>query len=232
MVASAALNVPNTNFDTYFFKGDQYIKVHWNPSTLNSDTLAYGPAKFADDSPALKATGFSYIDAVLPIPGNDQQAHFFSGSQYMRVNSTLSQGAGQNTSTGTTSYTIASGWPGLKAAGFDTGIDAALVVPNTTDQAFFFKGDKYCRISFNHGPSSNSLLEGPTNITTGWAAMNVSYVDFLIPRPGGPVQHAYVFTGPNYIPTDVTGTGQGKQSTPPRAVATYFKGSLAKAGFY
>ncbi|KAF8595876.1 hypothetical protein BDV93DRAFT_563931 [Ceratobasidium sp. AG-I] len=53
MAASAALNVPNTNYNTYFFKGDH-------------DSLAYGPAKFADNSIALKNAGSLYIDAILP----------------------------------------------------------------------------------------------------------------------------------------------------------------------
>lgn len=157
MVASAALNVPNTNYDTYFFKGDQYIRMHWNPTTLNSDTNIQGPAKFADDSPALKSTGFSYIDAVLPIPGNDQQAHFFSGSRYAKIDLALVPGAGKNATAGNVGNTISGGWPGLRTAGFESGIDAALVVPNTTNQAFFFKGDKYCRVSFNQGASGNAL---------------------------------------------------------------------------
>ncbi|KAF8595874.1 hypothetical protein BDV93DRAFT_85441 [Ceratobasidium sp. AG-I] len=232
MAASAALNVPNTSYDTYFFKGDQYAKIHWNPNTLNSDSLAYGPAKFADDSITLKSAGFSYIDAVLPIPGNDQQAHFFSGSRHVVVNLTFVPGAAQNTPPGTTSQSISSGWPGLRSAGFDTGVDAAMVVPNTTNQAFFFKGDKYCRISFNQGTMGNRLLDGPTDIATGWAALGLTSVDFLIPKPGGPAQNAYVFSGPNYISTTVTGTGGGNALTSSRAVATYFARSLVPAGFY
>lgn len=236
MVATAALNVPNsvTNgyYDTYFFQADKYVKVNWNPNSLNSDSLAYGPAKFADDSPALKATGFSYIDAVLPIPGNDQQAHFFSGNRHSMANLTLVPGSALNTPAGNTSVSISSGWPGLRSAGFDSGIDAALVVPNTTNQAFFFKGDKFCRISFNQGSTGNRLLDGPTDIATGWPALGLTYVDFLIPKPGGLATTAYVFSGPNYISTEVTATGGGRALTGARAVATYFGRSLVRAGFY
>lgn len=232
MVASAALNVPSTSYDTYFFQGDQYVTVRWNPNTLNSDLRVYGPAKFADDSPALKSTGFSYIDAVLPIPGNNQQAHFFSGSRYAKVDFALVQGAGQNATSGNVGNTISAGWPALRSAGFDSSIDAALVVPNTTNQAFIFKGSKFCRISYNQGASGNALLDGPTDIATGWPALGLTSVDFLLPKPGGPATTAYVFSGPNYISTEVTATGGGRAITGSRAVSTYFARSLVLAGFY
>ncbi|KAF8595872.1 hypothetical protein BDV93DRAFT_514626 [Ceratobasidium sp. AG-I] len=213
MVASAALNIPNTH-----------------PLTPgHGDTVIYGPIKFADDSPALKEAGFNRIDAILPIPGQERMAYFFAGSQYATIHF-WPENPKQDTLIGTN--TIADGWASLKRAGF-THVDAALMAPYSKKEVFFFSGDKYCRIQLAEGENDDDvLLEGPINIATGWNPMGFRSVDVIIPRPGGPGNYEYVFSGSDYIQTKVTEFGEGELFSNPRNVASAWSESLGKAGFY
>ncbi|KAF8595871.1 hypothetical protein BDV93DRAFT_528386 [Ceratobasidium sp. AG-I] len=227
MVYRAAFNIPNTKYDTYFFKFDQYVRVNWTPGVGGGDSIVYGPAKFTDDSPALKKAGFDHVDAILPIPGHERRAYFFSGNRYAHVNfypDDHTQDRLYNTSP-------VSNWASLKQAGFDF-VDGALIVPGTTNEAFFFSEDQYCRVSFNEGQANDKLLEGPKSISSGWSAMGYPAVDTIIPRPGLPADRAYIFYGKNYIQTQVTGEGEGELTSSPRDVASWWKESLGKAGFY
>lgn len=228
MVASAALNVPNTNYETYFFKDDEYIKVKWTPGVGGGDSVTYGPAKFADDSPSLKATRFSCVDAILPIPGHEQRAYFFRGTHYARIDffpGDPSKDKLHNCSP------IAQNWASLKKAGFDH-VDGAIMATDSTTEAVFFSGEKYCRVSFKEGSFDDELLDGPRDIATDWPSTGFKSVDVIVPRPGGPTDRAYVFSGPYYVQTEVTTKGERKVISDPRDVASWWKGSLGAAGFY
>lgn len=74
MAHRAALNIPGSNFEIFFFKDEKYVLVWWTPG--GSDTIIKGPTKFADDITALKDSGFTQIDSVLPKPGKQHGTYF------------------------------------------------------------------------------------------------------------------------------------------------------------
>lgn len=229
MVYRAALNVANTSHETYFFKFNKYVRVHWTPGVGGGDSVVHGPANFAEDSPAMNETGFDHIDAILPIPGYDRRAYFFSGDSYARIDFYPDDHTKDKFINHVNK--ISEYWASLKEAGFNF-VDGALLVPGTTDQAFFFSEDKYCRISFREGHKDDKLLEGPKLISSGWSAMGFPAIDTIIPRPGSSTDHAYIFYDKDYIQTQVTSEGEGALTSKPRNVASWWKESLGKAGFY
>jgi len=226
MVHRAALHIPDTNFETIFFKDEKYVKVRWTPG--GNDAIVGGPAKFADDFAALRATGFTHIDAVLPDPTQKHSVYFFSGPQYALIDSFTDPGRpGQLHSMAM----ISARWSSLKQAGFEH-VDGLMMVPNSTKQVFVFCGNKYCRISLSSREYTEELLEGPVNIRTGWNAMGFASVDTIFSQPGTSGDQAYVFSGGECVRTYVTPYGQGPQTSKPYQLSAAWSSSLGRAGFY
>lgn len=223
MVGRAAINITGQN-RTYWFDGSNYVEIYWTPGTTD-EGIVFGPKKFADEWGSLKASGFSQIDAILPIPGYDNRAYWFSGSKYMRVEFIPDAGDKMIGSV----RAISDGWPSLVKAGFDH-VDAACLVPGTTNQAYIFSGEKYCRISFTEGQTNDELLDGPKAITTGWSVTGFKSFDTVVPRPGTS-NGAYIFSGDKYVQIKVVVGGYDELVSDQRDVATYWP-SLHKAGFY
>ncbi|KAG9080827.1 hypothetical protein FRC06_006118 [Ceratobasidium sp. 370] len=224
MVGRAALNITNTN-QTYFFKGNKYVKIHWTPGT-SDEGISFGPTEFVKQWESLKQTGFTQIDGIMPIPGHDHRAYFFSGSKYARIE--YVPGAGGDKIIGSVTA-ISDGWPSLAKAGFDH-VDGALIVPGTPNEAYIFSGEQYCRIRFTEGSTNDELLDGPKPITVGWSVMKFKEIDTIIPRPGSE-NGAYVFSGDQYVQLKVVVGGHDELVSGQRDVAPYWP-SLKKAGFY
>ncbi|KAG8703614.1 hypothetical protein FRC08_002735, partial [Ceratobasidium sp. 394] len=146
MAGRAALNIANTN-ETYFFKGDKYVKIHWKPGTTNED-ISHGPTEFANEWKALKQAGFSQIDAILPVPTHDHRAYFFSGTKYVRVEYDPASLDTSKIVGHVKEITAANGWYSLAKIGFNH-IDGALMVPGRKDEVYFFSGEQYCRVRFS-----------------------------------------------------------------------------------
>jgi hypothetical protein len=224
MVGRAALNITNTN-QTYFFKGNKYVKIYWTPGTAD-EGISYGPTEFVKEWASLKDTGFLQVDAIMPIPGHDHRAYFFCGSQYARIE--YVPGAGGDKIIGSVK-SISDGWPSLAKAKFDH-VDGALIVPGRSNEAYIFSGAKYCRIRFTEGQTNDELLDGPKAITTGWSVMKFKEVDTIIPHPTNN-QNAYVFSGVKYAQIKVNVGGYDDLISGPRDVTPYWP-SLEMAGFY
>ncbi|KAH7333831.1 Hemopexin-like domain-containing protein [Rhizoctonia solani] len=224
MTGRAATNITGTN-QSYFFKGDKYVKIKWTPGTTDEE-ISYGPTEFVKEWASLKETGFTQIDAILPIPGHDHRAYFFSGDKYARIEY-VPGGPGDKILGGVRS--IADNWASLKKAGFDS-VDGALIVPGKTDEAYIFSGEKYARIKFTEGQTNDELLDGPKAITTGWSVTKFHSFDTIIPRPGNN-QNTYIFSGDKYVQIKVNVGGYDDLISDQRDVAPYWP-SLHKAGFY
>jgi len=225
MVGRAATNITGTK-QTYFFKGNQYVKINFGTPGQTDDTIAYGPTEFVKEWASLKETGFSRIDAILPIPGHDHRAYFFSGSKYARIEYVPSAG-GDKVLGGVRS--IAENWASIKKAGFDH-VDAALPVPGTTDQAYIFSDDQYARIRWTELKNDDELLDGPKPITTGWGKTGLNSFDTIIQVPGSD-KDTYVFSYNQYSRINLVVGGNDELITGPKDVAPYWP-SLKKAGFY
>ncbi|CAE6424551.1 unnamed protein product [Rhizoctonia solani] len=224
MPGRAALNIPGTS-ESYWFKGDKYVKYKWTPGTTD-DSISYGPTEFAKEWESLKEAGFSQIDGILPIPGQDRRAYFFSGDKYARIEYVVGA-PGDKILGGVRS--IADSWPSLKKAGFNR-VDGGLIVPGKTDEAYIFSGDQYVRIRFTEGQTNDELLDGPKAITTGWSVIKFQSIDTIIPNPKNN-QNAYIFSGDKYVQIKVNVGGYDDLISDHRDVAPYWPG-LHKAGFY
>jgi hypothetical protein len=212
-----AINFPSRKY-TFFFKGDQYVVITWSSDHKN-DKVFHGPAKVPDVYQSLKKVGFHVVDAILPIPGQEDYAYFFSGSEYVRINS-------MSTQLQNGPHSITKNWASLAKAGF-SGIDGVIMVPGTTDQAYFFSGERYCRIKFTQGKSDDQLLEGPEPIMTRWPEMKFKRIDTIIPDPEDPLG-AYVFSGDQYAQIKLVGAST---TTGPKNLLPDWQ-ILRQVGFY
>ncbi|CAE6437405.1 unnamed protein product [Rhizoctonia solani] len=210
---------------SYFFKGDKYVKINWTPDKADS-TIAYGPTEFVKDWPSLKEAGFDRVDAILPIFGYDYHAYFFCGDKYAHIEY-VPDGTGDKILGGV--RPIKGNWLSLDKAGFSS-VDGALMLPGSKDKAYIFSGEQYCRIRFTEGQVNDELLDGPRPITLGWSGMKFSKIDTIIPRPGSD-DGAYVFSDRKYVQLKVVVGGYSEPVSDPRDVAPYWP-SLHKAGFY
>ncbi|CAE6347107.1 unnamed protein product [Rhizoctonia solani] len=224
MVGRAAVNITGTD-ESYWFKGDKYVRYKWTPGT-GTDSIVYGPTEFVKEWPSLKEAGFNQIDAIMPIPGHDHRAYFFSGDKYARIEYVP----------GTANDKILGGvrplkgnWLSLDKAGFKH-VDGALLVPGKTDEVYLFCEEQYVRIKFTEGQINDELLDGPKAITTGWSATGFKSIDTIIPRPDNE-KNAYLFSGDKYVQIEVAVGGKDKLVSDQRDVASYWP-SLHKAGFY
>ncbi|KAG8762388.1 hypothetical protein FRC11_009618 [Ceratobasidium sp. 423] len=224
MAGVTATNITGTN-QSYFFQGDRYVKIEWTPGKTD-DKIVYGPTEFVKEWASLKEAGFGWVDAILPIPGHDHRAYFFSGDKYARIEY-IPGGPGDKILGGV--RPIKGNWLSLEKAGF-TSVDSALIVPGTKDQAYIFSGQNYCRIKFTEGQINDELLDGPKPISVGWSVTKFTDFDITLPRPGSG-NGAYIFSGADYVQLKVVVGGYDELVSDQREIATYWP-SLVKAGFY
>ncbi|KAG8696226.1 hypothetical protein FRC09_008644, partial [Ceratobasidium sp. 395] len=188
MVGRAAIKIYGCD-QYHFFNGSTYVRIDWTPG--QQDALVYGPSSIVNDWKSLRDAGLTQIDAILPLPDEEYQAFVFSGTQFCRIRYLVVQGDDELlTSVGSINGT----WGSLAKAGFDH-VDGAMVVPGTTDQAYFFSGTKMCRVAFN---TSDELLEGPYEISERWTKLEFQTIDTVFPSPYtslSTLTHAYVFSG-------------------------------------
>jgi hypothetical protein len=163
------------NGKAYFFKGDQYVAYNMDPAkkgVLSGFPRAINAVdtKGKEFWPGLKKAGFdSNIDAV--IPWNNGKAYFFKGNQYLAYNMDPAQEGvlpGFPRAINAVDTKGREFWPGLKKAGFDSGLDAAVAWNN--GKAYFFKGDQY--VAYSMDPAEEGVLpEYPRPISGNWAGL-------------------------------------------------------------
>jgi len=112
----AVLPNPANSDEAYFFSGERYVLINIKSGPnkayiINDD----GPKPILDNWPSLKKAGFKKVDSILPNPSNSEEAYFFSGDMYARI----------NIKPGSTGDYIVIGpkavhneWPSLRKAGF------------------------------------------------------------------------------------------------------------------
>ncbi|KAF8706651.1 hypothetical protein RHS03_04792, partial [Rhizoctonia solani] len=224
MSGVAALNIAKSN-ETYFFQGDRYVKFKWTPGKTE-DEITYGPTEFAKEWASLKEAGFGWVDAILPIPGHDHRAYFFSGDKYARIE--YVPGAPGDKILGGV-RPIKGNWLSLDKAGFSE-VTAALPVPGHSNEAYIFSGDQYCRIKYTEGKIDDEVVDGPKPISVGWSKVGFTDFDTIFARPGSE-NGAYVFSGSEYSQIKVNVGGYDEIVSDKREIDQYWP-ALVKAGFY
>ncbi|KAG9098173.1 hypothetical protein FRC06_006678 [Ceratobasidium sp. 370] len=192
MVGRAAIKIYGRD-QYYFFNGEMYARVDCTPG--QRDNVMHGPAEFATDWKSLRDTGFSQIDAILPIPDQVDEAFVFSGTKFCRIRYLVDHDDDELL---TEVHPITPHWSSLTKAGFNY-VDGAMVVPATTNQAYFFSGSRFCRVAFSTGSDqSDELLEGPYELCERWAKLGFQAIDTIIPSQYttlSSLTNAYVFSG-------------------------------------
>ncbi|ODM21111.1 hypothetical protein SI65_04164 [Aspergillus cristatus] len=151
-MVDAAYRIPGRD-QLYIWSGRQYARIEFNQGT---------PAQAPQ-------TSASSVDTVVPVPDHKDQLYVFFGGRYLKIKIDDNL---NDTSVNSGARTIPSGWKSLEKAGFDT-VDAAVVVPGTANQLYFFPG-----------------LEGwPNLVEAGFYG-----VDAIVESPGGGDVY-YVFRG-------------------------------------
>lgn len=140
----------------YLMHHGEYVRI-----TLSARTVDAGfPKTISTYWPGTKEAG--YADAVdAGLWWSEELAYFFKGGQYARYNLKADKvDAGFPKS-------IPGYWGGMKEAGFDSGIDAA--VRSTDQKAYFFKGPQYLRYDI---PADRVDPGYPRKITDHWKAFD------------------------------------------------------------
>ncbi|KAH6633877.1 Hemopexin-like domain-containing protein [Chaetomium sp. MPI-SDFR-AT-0129] len=162
----AAVPVPGFPRQVYFFSGTRYVRVEYKAGT-SEEKIVYGPYPITEQWPSLVKAGFDTVDAILPVPGEPNQAYFFSGNQYAKIKF---EAGTKNDEVLYGPTKITSEWKTLNEAGFDK-IDAAFPVPGHEGQAYFFSGSQYVKIEFVPSSSTEKILFGPKRTYEYWKTL-------------------------------------------------------------
>ncbi|CAG7924600.1 unnamed protein product [Penicillium olsonii] len=187
-MVDAAYRVPGKN-EYYIFAGRHYGRLMM--TSPGHDDIVAGPKMITRGWNTLNKCGFGAVNTVVPVPGHDDQLFVFFGGRYVHIkldnydDSFVVDGA----------QPMESGWKALVHAGFDT-VDAALRVPGSDTDIYFFRGLHYVRMNCATGKLTGKV----TPIKTGWPSVVKAGFDCVdamvsvIDRPG----HYYVFYGSQY----------------------------------
>jgi hypothetical protein len=133
----------------YFFFGGKYILAD-----ISSHSILEGPTDFSSNWPSLKDTGFSSLDAALPVGDND--VHVFKADSYAVIRRE------REVEAVTGPYKIADKWAGLRDAHFTDHIDAA--VWQLKRDVYYFRDGEYIVMNID----SEAKEYGPTQVSQRW----------------------------------------------------------------
>jgi hemopexin len=143
----------------YLFQGSKYVRYD-----VHADRVDDGyPLEIADRWPGMGEAGFG-ADLDAAVSWGDGSVFFFKGDQYVRYNLSADKvDAGYP-------LKIGDQWPGMAAAGFGSGLDAA--VKWGDGNVYFFKGDNYVRYDM----AADTVPEGyPRAITDFWPGLTAGF---------------------------------------------------------
>ncbi|KAJ5863809.1 uncharacterized protein N7529_005725 [Penicillium soppii] len=188
-MVDAAYRIPGKN-EYYIFAGRNYGRVRFT-SNSHENSLVAGPTLIRKGWNTMSKVDFGRVDTVVPVPGTENQLYVFFGGRYIKIkldnydDSFVTDGV----------HHIESGWKSLVQAGFDT-VDAAVLVPGTKNEIYFFRGLNYVRVD----NATDKMARTVTPIKDGWpsiAKAGFDTVDAIVPSLNHE-GHFYVFSGDQY----------------------------------
>lgn len=189
-MVDAAYPLPGTS-QVYIWSGRQYARIEFTPGG-SEERLKAGPKSIRTGWKTFDESDFGRVDTVVSVPGSQDQVYVFFGGRYLKIKI---DSYFNDTFVNNGPRTIPAGWKSLERAGFDT-VDAAVRVPGTNNQLYFFRGLNYVRVD----NSTDEIINGPSPISQGWPSITQAgfdAVDAILPSPtGGDVY--YVFRGDKY----------------------------------
>ncbi|KAI9930797.1 hypothetical protein MW887_011555 [Aspergillus wentii] len=153
-MVDAAYRIPGSSH-VMIWSATRYARIQCRAG--DDDSMISGPLKIRDRWPSLNKSNIGRVDAVCPVPGNNRRIYVFSGAKYVKLE--LNPDTLVDT-LATEPTPITDGWKTLGRAGFDR-IDAAMVVPGTEDNIYFFRGKEWIDVSWtdqliSHGTIAES----------------------------------------------------------------------------
>ncbi|KAA8645760.1 hypothetical protein EYZ11_011618 [Aspergillus tanneri] len=162
----AVLPVDGATTEFYFFHGSSVARIKFTPKA-GDDSITDGPLKITEKWKCLAGKGFDTVDVTLAVPGKTNEAYFFKGTRYVRLNvvdDRIVYGPAN----------VVDEWPGLAKAGFDS-IQASIPIPKDKaklpGETYFFKGDKYVRVQVI-ASKPDVLTWGPYKLDDYWKTLD------------------------------------------------------------
>lgn len=186
-MVDAACRVPGRANTVYFFSGTKYTKVSYTPG--EGDTMEYDKLKtIQTEWRAFKSSNFGTLDTIVRVPGTESDFFAFSGAKYVRLKLNMSD----LSDTIVTENGSIEAWKTLTRYGFDR-IDAAMVVPGSKTNIYFFRGREWIDVSYNDELISYGTIQEswPSLVAAGFQT-----IDAILPND----DHTYyVFSGHRYV---------------------------------
>ena len=189
----AAVPLPWSGDEIYFFKDNQYARIN-----TVQDTIDQCARDVWSMWPGLKELGFAPINAIFTATDNENDAYFFCGSRCVRLDTRTGNPSGSP-------FRFQEKWPGLKEACFDM-VDATMPFIFKGSEykhvVCFFRKDRYALIDLNR----NILLESG-NIALRFNALaraSFKTIDAVVFKPRTSKRDAYFFSGTQYVLVDLS----------------------------
>lgn len=186
-MVDAACRVPGQANKAYIFSGTKYTKVIYTPG--EGDSMEYGnPKTIQTEWKAFKSSDFGTLDTIVRVPNTDSDFYAFSGAKYMRLKLNM---PGLSDTVVTENGPIEA-WKTLARYGFDR-IDAAMAVPGSKTNIYFFRGREWIDVSCNDDLISYGTIQEswPSLVAAGFQT-----IDAILPND----DHTYyVFSGRRYV---------------------------------
>ncbi|KAJ5822566.1 hypothetical protein N7447_004906 [Penicillium robsamsonii] len=197
-MVNAAYCIRGTDHQAYFWSGTKFARVRYTPGA--NDNAILGPVGVRSEWKSLAEEDIGRVDAVCPVPGNKKRLYVFSGANYVKLEIDVKLETSPlkskidpsvETSVETGLRPITDGWKTLKRAGWDR-IDAAMVVPGSETNIYFFQGKEWIDVSWD----DNLVSRG--TIAESWPSLvqaEFETVDAILDNYDGTY---YVFSGDRY----------------------------------
>lgn len=186
-MVDAVCRVPGKS-EAYFFSGTRFMRVKYTSG--EADFPVYENGKhIRSEWKTLGAHNIGVVDAVVQVPGESHDIYVFSGAKYLRLRMDKND---LSDSVVTPLTPIESEWKTLARYGFDR-IDAAMVVPGSENNIYFFRGKEWIDVS-----RSDKLIASGT-IKESWPSLveaGFETVDAILPNEDDTY---YVFSGDKYV---------------------------------
>ncbi|MEV7595805.1 ribosome-inactivating family protein [Kitasatospora sp. NPDC089797] len=184
--ADAALPVPGSATDLYFFRGSEYIRY----KATGGEAVTEGPTDIVNLWPVLRGTVFQAgFDSVTPMRGSaDGEFYMFRGDQV----ATFNPRTGKFT---LSPVAIEAKWPGLTDTVWARGIPAIVPVPGVADPTYYvIRGDMYAILNTAVGGVTGDQPLSHLNLKGGFG----SGIDFAAVTPDDGSDF-YLFRGDQYL---------------------------------
>ncbi|KAG8734025.1 hypothetical protein FRC10_011999 [Ceratobasidium sp. 414] len=164
----AILPIPDQVNEAFVFSGTKFCRIRYL-FDHNDDELLAGVDSITPRWSSLTKAGFNYVDGAMVVPGTANQAYFFSGSRFCRVE--LRTGSDQSGELLEGPYELCERWTKLGFQAIDTIIPGQYTTLNSLTNAYVFSGTRTAQINLVPGGDVD-IMTGPTRASAYWPSLH------------------------------------------------------------